>query len=344
MQKNKNNAATRAALLPFLAALFALHDSAQAAEPWFPVRTHNPFLQIFGMPGFSGGELTPVGASTLDFSFDLANHAESGTLGSEEIVIDGESYTFNVAWRKRVGNTLEIGVDIPLVAHADGVLDELIEGWHDLWGMSNAKRTGPPNILRFRFQNPAIAPVDLDSGAAGPGDIRLSAAIPLGGQDSRQRVSLRTSVKLPTGDADELLGSGAVDYSAGIYADFAEAFGLVPMNISLHGGVLAPGDSDLFSGIQESAVPFGGLAADWRFGQRWRAMALLYYQGAFLESELEEIGGSTLQLVLGGTYRFGVGGPLLSIGVVEDVVSDATVDFALQMSLRYVPGGRASRR
>ena len=314
---------------------FAVSAPAQAAEPWFPIRTHNPFLQIFGLPAYSGAALVPAGTSAIDVSFDLANHADAASTEREEVILDGETYSFNFAYRTRFGERLELGVDVPLVAHSDGVLDELIEGWHDLWGMTNSKRTGPPNQLRLLFDNPAAPLVDITSGVSGLGDIRLGAAMPLGRTDLPRRITLRASLKLPTGDAEDLLGSGAADYSLGVYGDFPQAFGFEPLSISAHGGVLALGDSDLFSGIQESTVPFGGLAADWRLGGSWRAMAVMYFQGAYLDSELEEVGGTTLQLAVGGTYRLGADGPVIGFGIIEDMVSDATVDFALHMSVRY---------
>ncbi|HEX5787550.1 MAG TPA: DUF3187 family protein [Woeseiaceae bacterium] len=304
------------------------------AENWFPVRTHNPFLQIYGVPAFQGADVLSPGRSDWRFTFDIANHADDSATSTESITLDGESYFLNFAARRGMTPWLELGIDVPVVAHADGMLDNVIEGWHDLWGMSNANRTGPPNELEFVYANPAIDDYALYSGGAGLGDVRLHAAVPLrfAALPPTAALTVKAGLKLPTGDAKALRGSGAADVSLAVYWSDTEAFGIDRLDVTAHAGVLAAGDGDLFGEIQESTVPFGGFAADWRFNERLRAMAALYAQGRFVESDLDEL-GTSLQLIVGGEYRF-AGGYTLSFGIVEELFSDATVDFAVQFSLR----------
>lgn len=310
------------------------------ADDWFPVRTHNPFLQIYGLPVFQGAGRESAGHSSWQVTFDIANHADASTANGEDITLDGESYYLDLAYRRGITDWLEVGIDVPFVAHADGMLDNLIEGWHDLFGMSNAKRTGPPNQLTFAYAHPALEAFSMTSGAAGLGDIRLHAAVPLwpGASGSTRNLTLRAGVKLPTGDPDKLLGSGAVDGSLAVYYSGRGIFGLERLDLTAHAGLLLTGDSDLFAPIQENTVPFGGIAADWRFNERLRAMAAMYAQGEYLDSGLEEL-GSSLQLIVGGDYRFAGNGFALSFGIVEELFSDATVDFAIQVSLRHELGG-----
>lgn len=305
-----------------------------AEEAWFPVRTHNPFLQIYGLPTFEGAGRLDDGATTWLTTLDVANHADASTAGGESIVLDGESYYLNFRVRHGLTDWLEVGVDVPLVAHANGILDPLIEGWHDVFGMTNSKRTGPRNRLEFRYAGNEREPFALVDDSGGLGDVRLTAAVPLGfGEDERHRYSVRATLKLPTGDADALRGSGAADLALGAYGSTSGAFGLERLDITAHAGILLTGESDLFGDIQESAVPFGGVAADWRFNQRLRAIASLYAQGSYYDSALDEFGGSSMQLMLGGDYRFAGSGLTMSFGIVEELFSDATVDFAFQFAI-----------
>lgn len=323
--------------------LSCVAHSAVAAENWFPVRTHNPFLQIYGLPLFQGAEVLAPSKWAWQSTLDIANHAEDASDGGETVTLDGESYYLNVSLRRGFANWLELGVDIPLTAHADGILDNAIEDWHDLWGMNNDKRlAGPPNELEFHYAGAGVEPYTLDSGAAGLGDIRVHAAVPvrlpaLGAGDN---LSVRTGVKLPTGDPDKLLGSGAIDTYVAVYYSGTSVFGVDRLGLSAHVGALRTGDSDLFAAIQENTVPFGGFAADWRFTERLHAKAAMYAQGDYLDSALEEL-GSSLQLIVGGDYRFAGNGMSLSFGVVEELFSDATVDFAIQISLRHDLGDGA---
>lgn len=311
-------------------------------EYWFPVRTHNPFLQIYGLPAFQGAGVLERGAGAWQLTLDIANHADASSRGGESITLDGESYFVNLSYRRGISDWLELGIDLPVLLHADGILDPAIESWHDLWGMSNAKRTGPDNELSFIYERTGMDPYVLDAGGAGLGDIRLNAAVPLRFEwlSPTTALTLKAGLKLPTGDAEELHGSGAADLSLAVYYSAPAPFGLERLDIAAHAGVLFTGDSDLFAPIQETTVPFGGAAADWRFTDRLRAVAAVYAQGAYVDSSLDEL-GSSLQLIVGGDYRFSGSGLSLSFGIVEELFSDATVDFAFQLSLRHGLGGGA---
>jgi hypothetical protein len=65
----------------------------------------------------------------------------------------------------------------------------------------------------------------------------------------------------------------------------------------------------------------------------------LQAQGAYLDSDLDELGGSSIQLAVGGIYRFPRHGVSLRFALVEDVISDATPDFAVHMAI-HISGGQ----
>lgn len=315
-------------------------NSADTDEQWFALRNHNPFLQIFGLPPFQDGTLTPKGDFRYAISLDVANHADASETATESIVLDGETYALGLSLRYGATSRLELGIDIPLIAHSDGILDDAIESWHDLWGMSNSKRSGPGNQLRFFYENPAMPTYEQTSPSFGLGDLQLTAAVPLKKPDNRNKsaLAIRSSVKVPTGDAKTLRGSGAFDLSLGLYAaDFA----ILPnheLRFSGFAGVLLPGEGDILPALQRSAIAFGGLGATWQLNEGFSIKVQTYAQGAYLDSDLDEIGGSSVQLALGGTYRNPRRRFSLAFALVEDVFSDATADVALHLSLRRYGG------
>ena len=336
---------TRASQLTLLVASLIIYPFAAVAEqpaaPGFALRNQNPFLQIFGLPPFQSATLAPEGAVRYDVNLDLANHADAGDNAQERFVIDGESYFLTLSLRRRVKHQLELGVDLPLVAHGEGFLDNGIEGWHDTFGMSNTKRRGPSNQLGFLYSGPGSNQYELASPAFGIGDIQLTAAVPLkgGGDTDKISVAVRSSIKLPTGAEEELRGSGAVDFSVGLYAADTHTLWKRELGLSGFAGVLLLGDGDVLTSMQRSAVPFGGAAATWQVTQNFGATAQLYTQGAYFDSELKELGGDSVQLAVGGNYRLPRRGVSLSFAIVEDVTANATTDFALHFSVRTV-GGR----
>jgi hypothetical protein len=104
-------------------------------------------------------------------------------------------------------------------------------------------------------------------------------------------------------------------------------------------GIMALGDGDVFEAQQRSVVPYGGAAATWHATEQFGITGQLQAQGAYIDSELDELGGSSIQLTVGGVYKLLRHGVTLKFALVEDVISDATPDFAVHLAI-YVAGGR----
>ncbi len=315
------------------------------SQPGFPLRNQNPFLQIFGLPPFQSARLAHQGAPQYALNLDLANHADDGDTPDERVEIDGETYFLNFSLRRRVSDRLELGIDLPLVAHADGFLDNPIENWHDVFGMSNSKRRGPSNQLNFAYAGTGGIGYNLASPSFGIGDIQLTAAFPIKEAGSSGRnsdididIALRASIKLPTGDAGTLLGSGATDLSIGAYVAGHGTLWNRDLDISGFVGALILGNGDVLTVIQRDALPFGGISAAWHATENLAIAAQLSAQGAYFDSALEALGGHSLQLAVGGYYRLPDASSSLGFAVVEDISANATTDFALHFSL-HLNGG-----
>ena len=306
-------------------------DNAAAAE--FTLRNHNPFLQIFGLPPLQSASVVPAGETNFGVSLDLANNADFGATEIENLFIDGESYFLQMTLRRRVKSWLELGVDVPLVSHSGGFMDSAIINWHDTFGMSNTKRRGPDDELLFLYQRDEATLYELSSTASGLGDVQMTAAIPIKeAAADGYALTVRTSLKLPTGDDRELLGRGAADLAAGLYMSRSATFFHRPLSLSAFGGLLLLGDGDVLPELQESAVPFGGVVGSWQVAERFAITTQLQAQGAYYASDIEELGGGTTQLGVGFRYRLQKNGRCLKFAVVEDITADATTDFALHFS------------
>lgn len=312
----------------------ALPGPASADALWLPLRNHNPFLQIYGMPLYQARPLA-AGETQYRAAFDFANFADSGMAGAESVELDGESYFLTLSMRRGVSDWLELGFDLPLLTHTAGSFDGLIKDFHDLIGVSNARRSGPENELRLAYAYPG-ATFDLSSSSQGIGDLQLTAAVPLFRKHGRQKpaVALRGTLKLPTGDADQLLGSGGYDVSLALYADHAIVLMGQSFEIAGFGGMLWPGDSDYFREKQQSAVGFGGLGAAWQAAERFSVTGQLVVQGSYLDSQVGEVGERTVQGAFGGIFRFPQRRMALSLMVFEDINGNATADVAVQLAIR----------
>lgn len=307
----------------------------------FALRNQHPFLHIYGLPPLQDAALGEHGKNDYGITFTVVNNAEVKDTEAESIRLDGETYFADFRLRRRVHERLEIGIDVPFVKHSNGVLDDPIFDWHDLWGMSNSKRDGPSNELNYRYFNNGSVEQQITSSSSGIGDVQLSAAVPFvaGGAEGSRHVTMRFSVKLPTGDSADLHGSGAADAALGLYAQ--DSGTLLGKDFAYLGfaGVLALGDGDVLTEMQHSAVPYGGVAATWHATEQFGITGQLQAQGAYIDSELDELGGSSIQLTVGGVYRLLRHGITFKFALVEDVISDATPDFAVHLAI-HVSGGR----
>ena len=296
----------------------------------FPLRNYNPFLQIFGLPKFQTAELVRPDRFDFAMSYDITNNADEAERPSGDLVIDGETQTIALSLRHRVLEHMEIGIDVPYVSHSGGTLDSLIKDWHSLVGLSNSMREGPNDQIHHSFAQNGITYYELTAAASGIGDVQLSGAYAM------QHVTLRAGVKLPTGDPDKLTGSGATDFSLGLYANRTTTLFDRAFDYSGFLGLLVLGDGDVMPEFQESTVPYGGLALRWHATERLAISTQLSLQGSYYDIDIDDIGGSTIQLAIGGDYRFKRS--LIRLAIVEDIAADASPDFALHLSFRSFGG------
>ena len=129
-----------------------------SAQTWLPVRSHNPFLQAFGVPAAEGAETRLPGETAFRLSFDISNHADLDELDGELAELDGESYFLNFAVRRGLASGAEIGLDLPFVANClevkagddwllpaepaylDTVGEDLADEWRAVWAVLRAER------------------------------------------------------------------------------------------------------------------------------------------------------------------------------------------------------------
>ena len=293
----------------------------------FPLRSHNPFIQIYGLPAFQTAALAGQGGFVVGMSVDITNDADDSDADGDQLIIDGETTTIALSVRRRVHERLELGIDVPYVQHSGGTLDGFIKDWHSMLGLSNARRTGPNDQLRHTYIRDGATLFSLDSSVSGIGDVQLSAAMPFG------NLTLRAAVKLPTGDPEKLTGSGATDVSLAVYGSRGYTFRERDLSLSGFVGALALGDGDVLPELQRSFVPFGGAALRWQATGKFGLAAQLSMQGSYFDTHFDDIGGNTIQLGVGADYR--AGNFLWRLAVAEDINASATADFAMQLSVRY---------
>ncbi len=306
---------------------------AEATTPFYTVN-QNPLIQMHGLPPLEKGMITAPGTTTAWTILDIANASIAENVQQESIIIDGETYRLNFMFRHGLQKNIEVGVDIPYITHSGGALDGFIRNWHDLFGLSNSERNQfQEKRLRYEYSRNGVTQYRIVDTTDGIGDIRLSAAWQLRCKKSPQHhcSALRAGLKLPTGKAEKLTGSGGVDLSLALTT--SRTYQRVTFNYG--GGLLLNGHSDLLNEQQKRAAGFANLGLNYQPGHySWMVLkAQLDGHSAFYDSALKNLGSDSLQINVGGTIRFS-DKTALDISVVEDIVTSTVPDVVFHLALR----------
>lgn len=320
--------------------LFVNVVSAAYAEQGAPiyVANQNPFVQIYGLPKAEPGTLTPKGRLDAGFLYQVSNNAISADAGNgESIIWDGETAQYTLRFRYGISDKLELGLDVPYIEHSGGYLDSIIRSYHKMMGFPNDRQEQfDKDQIDYQLDENGTVVYSMKEKHSGLGDVRFTAAVPLFSKSlqSRRHLALRSLLKLPTGNAGDLLGSGGTDVSLGLaYSDF-ETLDSLNMVLSAYGGGIYMGNTEVLRDKQLHFAGYGGASLDW-LALDWLELKLqMDLHSAFYDSELKQL-GSSVQLLAGGTFHL-PGAILLDWGITEQVVTDATPDVGFYLFVRHL--------
>ena len=302
----------------------------------FATRDLGPLSHIYGLPATGGGRLLPPGAKELGVTADLISHNVRIARGSENLLLDGETYRFALGARADILDGLEVGIEVPLLVQGGGVTDSFIEGWHNFFGLPQGGRnTSPRNRLLFSYRENGAERLRVDDSAAGLGDILLTIGGRIGdpASDIPVDLALRGAVKLPTGSSSRLFGSGALD--AALWLSASEDVQVSLGHVTGYGsiGALYLGRGDILPDKQRRFAGFGSFGLGWSPTASIAFKAQLNGHTAFYRnSDLRTLSTPSIQLVVGGTIGL-TPATTLDIGVTEDISVNTAPDVTFHLSL-----------
>jgi len=303
---------------------------------WFdPLPTFNqsPLVQIYGLPAPDAARVLHRGQQQTRVSFEVANNFLSVANATESLELDGETHRVSVVFKAGTPSG-EWGVEIPYISQSGGFLDHFVDGWHQFYGLPRGGRENvPADQLRFVYTRDGIERLRVTDASRGIGDIRLLAGWQWPNRETID-AALRASLKLPSGDAAQLHGSGAADFALWLSAACANGTCGNTLAWNAHAGALLLGRGDVLPEQQRRLVAFGGVGAAYR---PWRPTVfkaeLRAHSSFYRDSSLKPLGVSSLQLILGGTLIVDKD-VAVDIGVTEDIRSKTAPDVSLLLSVR----------
>ncbi|MDJ0758382.1 MAG: DUF3187 family protein [Woeseiaceae bacterium] len=317
--------------------LAALSVSTTSTADVLPEDSTGPFSGGFGLPGIEeGGALAAAGRFHTGFSIITASHAIVEEEGDESLIIDGETIRTLVDVRYGVRPGLEVGIELPYVMHQAGNLDSLIDTWHDIFSLPEGTRDDrPQDVLDFTYSTAEGDVVAFTERTQGLGDVRLFAGLDLASSDKHKR-ALRLSVKLPTGEAEDLLGSGGTDVSVGVSGDIIAAGDNPDFSVFYRANVTYLGEPDVLADIYNDVVWQFSAGFAYALHPCFALNAQSTLRTSLYDSEIETLGEPALTLTFGGTIKL-TDRLSLGLGVTEDIKVNSAPDVTFNVGLRYRP-------
>lgn len=240
----------------------------------------------------------PRGEAFFAVDFAYSNIVSISYAPTETLVVDLESIRFLLGGQVGLGKGFEVGATLPVYYFYGGVLDGVISGFHEAFGLPNAiRRREPEGAFRYRYQVSGAPVLERTTSVFASGDatVSMKKAVPLSGATE---LALRAAVKFPTGSRELVSGSGTTDFGFGVAASRVgrRVGGYLNVSYQILGDP-APLALESRNYLSVSA------GADVRLKTNLVFAFELDHLGRFLKSNLPVLDRDALQLVFGFRYR-----------------------------------------
>ena len=124
-----------------------------ASEPLY-VKNLSPVTGLLGLPSQRSADSEDAGKLGVALHSSVSNSYLQDSNSREYLNLDGETQRFALELRYGLAEAWDVQLEVPWVDQSGGNLDDLINDWHDLWGMSDGGRSEAPNdLLDYRYQS-----------------------------------------------------------------------------------------------------------------------------------------------------------------------------------------------
>lgn len=300
----------------------------------FPVRNFQALDQlVLAMPGDRAAVLRK---GDFDIRLEAANTASIARDQEEQADVTMKFETVRAGLFLRYGLTdrLEIGAEVPGYHRYRGFMEEPILGVErGTTGISPARKALRETAYAFNINNGGGTLFQGAKGATGLGDISFYGKYQLLKETSTlPALSVRVGVKAPTGDTDQVFGSGHPDAGVGLALDKTFATGwIVYANLN---GVFPTGQ---IAGLDLQPVISGLVAVEYLWTENFSVTAQFdYYSPPFHGTGTRVLDRGVTESVIGVSYRLLPGLLWQAYGVENlDFITGSAADFTLSTVLTY---------
>jgi len=300
----------------------------------FPVRNFQPFHQlVLSMPGDRAAVLKK---GVLDVRLELAETASVFRDESSQASVAMKFETLRSGLFLRYGATerWELAVEVPVLYRYRGFMDGAIQAVERATtGLAPARNALGQSGYVFDISRGGRTVASGREGAVGLGDSTVMSKYQLLPETaSMPAMSVRTALKLPTGDEGQFFGSGSPDFGFGLAAE--KGFGgrwVVYGNLN---GVVPTGR---IAGMSLQPTISGLVAVEYLWSENLSLTTQFdYYSTPFHGAGTRTLDKGVTESVLGFSYRLTQHLLWQGYGVENlDFITGSAADFTLSTLLTY---------
>lgn len=294
-----------------------------------PLRVNNSFPPFQGLTAPALTDTEPVDQVSLQTGYSSTYLVR--TSADWSFLVDLETFVAELEVRKKISDSFELSLALPLISHNSGFLDGFLESYHSAFDFPDYGRSERRlNNFLFEISHEGRPVVVGKAGRTGPGDLRLGFKAALLRQDPT--LALFAFMEFPTGDARRGFGSGSFDGGGGLAAGkrFAEHFRLMA-NL----GFFVPGGFEAIESLDTEPFIFAGLDAEWMVNESWALNAQVSFQQSPLEKTgISQVDDTSVILSFGTGIRLSKKSRL-QVTFSEDPGTAGAPDFMLAAEMVY---------
>jgi len=243
--------------------------------------------------------------------------------------LDMEITELSIRAKKSFGDSLEVGMDVPVLVFDSGVMDGFLSAYHRTFGFPDYGRSSRPrNSFLFEVKRNGAAIVEGEDGIPGLGDVRVTAKKTLVTGDPA--LSVIASLDLPTGDAKHGFGNGS--WGGGVTLLYDQTI-TEWLKSYWNLGWVFPGDLQGFETVKTYGYFWGGMALEAEIKKGWSGLAQLYYERVPLPTTgIGSIDRNAVLLAAGG--RYSTGANVFELSFTEDPSTSFAPDVSFTFSYK----------
>jgi len=318
-------AALRRAAAAFAAVLAASGHAPLRAEEFFAVRDQNPLLRGFYLP-LPSDSRSDAGA-TVSATLLVSNTLNVERNSRESLFVDGESDAVDLTYENALSQNWRYRLTLPIIHDSGGVLDSVVDSWHELFGFRRGERPFYPKRQMDYFYS-GMGTIHLNHPQTSVGD----AAADVGWyavDDPQRTLSLWGGLKVPSGSVKGLTSDGAWDGALWAHT----AVRLKKWQFASELGVAQPFGDELFAGGAHRSSLFGRFAASRALNSSWSVRAQLDGQTGHVAGSDMRFLGPSLQMSVGAVHRLRGGRWRVEAGFTEDAAVNTAPDITFFLGI-----------